>query len=41
VRVGRVDLEVPDAPGPLTLDLEVVGTDEPVANHYETEIVTH
>jgi beta-mannosidase len=41
VRVGRVEVDVPDAPGPLTLDLEVVGTDEPVANRYETEIVTH
>jgi beta-mannosidase len=37
-RIGQVRAIVPDAPGPLTLDLEVVGTDRPVTNRYTTTI---
>jgi beta-mannosidase len=43
VRVGTLQLEVPDAPGPLTLDLEVIGDALPhgvVRNHDETTIAT-
>ncbi|MCB1002567.1 MAG: hypothetical protein KDB35_00115, partial [Acidimicrobiales bacterium] len=39
LRVGAVDLEVPDAPGPLTIDLELTGDDlDRVANHYATVV---
>lgn len=39
VRVGTVQLVVPDAPGPLALDLELRLPDgERVANHYDTTI---
>jgi hypothetical protein len=38
-RIGSVTATVPDAPGPLTLDLDVVGTDRPVTNRYESTIV--
>jgi beta-mannosidase len=38
-RIGAIDLEVPDAPGPLAIDLELVGDGlDRVANHYATEI---
>jgi len=38
-RIGAIDLEVPDAPGPLTIDLELTGDGvERVTNHYGTLI---
>ncbi|MBL8776492.1 MAG: hypothetical protein JNK12_11185 [Acidimicrobiales bacterium] len=39
-RIGGIEFEVPDAPGPLTIDLELLGGDlDRVANHYATVIV--
>lgn len=40
-RIGRVSAVVPDVPGALTLDLDVVGTDRPVTNRYHTTISSH
>jgi beta-mannosidase len=38
VRVGTLSLVVPDAPGPLTLDLALSGGGVQAANHYRSEI---
>jgi beta-mannosidase len=38
VRVGTIQLVVPDAPGDLVLDLALVGRDVAVTNRYETRI---
>jgi beta-mannosidase len=39
VRVGTVQLVVPDAPGALVLDLDLVGADTAVSNRYESLII--
>jgi beta-mannosidase len=39
-RVGIVRFVVPDVPGALVLDLDLVGTDVAVTNRYETRIVS-
>jgi beta-mannosidase len=39
VRVGTISFVVPDAPGPLALDLELVAGDTAVTNRYEATIV--
>jgi hypothetical protein len=38
VRVGTVQVVVPDTPGPLVLDLDVVAGDDAASNRYETVI---
>ncbi len=38
VRVGTLQVVVPDAPGPLVLDLDLVAGDDAVTNRYETRI---
>ena len=36
VRVGTVQVVVPDAPGPLVLDLDLVAGDDAATNRYES-----
>ena len=38
VRVGTIQVVVPDAPGALMLDLELVAGDEAATNRYESRI---
>jgi beta-mannosidase len=38
VRIGTIQLVVPDAPGPLVLDLDLVAGDDAVTNRYESVI---
>jgi beta-mannosidase len=39
VKVGRIEFPVPDAPGPLTIDLEMTSGEITSANHYATIVV--
>ena len=38
-RVGTLAIEVPDAPGPMQLDLHLTGPDVDATNTYESQIV--
>jgi hypothetical protein len=37
-RIGAVEMDTPDGPGPLILELALVGDGVRVANRYETAI---
>jgi beta-mannosidase len=39
VRVGTIQVVVPDVAGPLVLDLDLVGDDAAASNRYESRII--